>query len=173
MSSIPSHDQLFLALQGGYNTSNCSTLLSADTVSKLGTDPSCKFQLASLLSITLGNGATIMPEGFASPDAIQLASSILQDASGEKFSTLNSQLNFIIFEVWIFFKNIRSIATGRCANKSPSNLKFPLKLHCVVNIANLAHARHTIKSLLVLQICQSTVSNIQSSLKAERSCHVI
>jgi len=70
-------------LQGSLGLSaDCSLILAAATVVKLGRGPSCEFKISSSLTITLGSGATILPAGTASPDVISLAPNVVGSATG-------------------------------------------------------------------------------------------
>ena len=70
-------------MQGSLGLSrDCSPILAAATVAKLGTGPSCQFRLSSALTITLGSGATILPAGTANPDVISLAPDVVGSATG-------------------------------------------------------------------------------------------
>lgn len=70
-------------MQGNLGLStNCSKVLSQETVGKLGYGATCQFRVSSELAVTLGSQATILPNGTASPDVMSLAPNTIQSAAG-------------------------------------------------------------------------------------------
>ena len=61
---------------------DCTRVLDAVTVGKLGSGPSCQFLTPSVLTITLGSQATILPNGTGQPDVISLAQNTVGSAAG-------------------------------------------------------------------------------------------
>ena len=61
---------------------DCTRVLDFATVAKLGSGPSCQFLTPSVLTITLGSQATILPNGTAQPDVVSLAQDTIGSAAG-------------------------------------------------------------------------------------------
>ena len=80
-------------LQGylGQSTA-CSAVLSNATLAKLGNGPACRFLVPSMLTITLGSQATILPNGTARQDVLSLADNAIGSAAGGKLCLHLKQL---------------------------------------------------------------------------------
>lgn len=75
---------------------DCSLTLDMDTVALLGAGPNCRFKSATVLTVTLGSGASIMPAGTAAPDLVRLTSNGIGSAQGADAAGPTAQLSAVL-----------------------------------------------------------------------------
>ena len=66
--------------------------MTDETGAKLGANPTCIFTSASVLSITTGSEATILPLGSLSPDTLEIRPDTVRNSAGNSFAASGGSL---------------------------------------------------------------------------------